>query len=288
MYGKSQPTRFRLALFVLACFGCSWSLWFYAAGSRNLIVDLHIGKFNLSVATKSLLQWSGNFVPGLVALFLIHMDGGWSSVKQFFRDSFANVRGFRAYPPALILPLIAFLPYVLMSPTNLVSPTILLRFLTELTVNIPLAPLWEEIGWRGYLFPGIQTSLGTIRSCLVVGVIWAIWHLPLRALTAPPGISRAIFLATFCAYVCGTALLLGWLFNLARASLLPGILSHSVLNSLSNIVLIPLITGAGITPLLVTTASIWAVSFFLYYFFPVLPAGSGVIFSCAPQRGVPN
>jgi hypothetical protein len=38
--------------------------------------------------------------------------------------------------------------------------------------------LFEEIGWRGYALPRMAGTLGWLRGSLVLGVIWAAWHLP--------------------------------------------------------------------------------------------------------------
>ncbi|MGE7091852.1 CPBP family intramembrane glutamic endopeptidase [Lysinibacillus sp. NPDC048646] len=37
----------------------------------------------------------------------------------------------------------------------------------------------EEIGWRGFLQPTLQKRWSSFTSTIIVGVIWAIWHLPL-------------------------------------------------------------------------------------------------------------
>ena len=36
----------------------------------------------------------------------------------------------------------------------------------------------EEIGWRGYLLPRLSGRVGLPAASLIVGVIWACWHLP--------------------------------------------------------------------------------------------------------------
>ncbi|GAA0970816.1 CPBP family intramembrane metalloprotease [Acrocarpospora macrocephala] len=40
-------------------------------------------------------------------------------------------------------------------------------------------PLAEEPGWRGTAYPRLRASLNRVQASLVLGAVWAIWHLPL-------------------------------------------------------------------------------------------------------------
>ncbi|MFD3519296.1 CPBP family intramembrane glutamic endopeptidase [Streptomyces sp. NPDC058653] len=40
-------------------------------------------------------------------------------------------------------------------------------------------PLSEEPGWRGTAYPRLRASMGRVRTGLLLGAAWAVWHLPL-------------------------------------------------------------------------------------------------------------
>lgn len=44
----------------------------------------------------------------------------------------------------------------------------------------------EEIGWRGFALSKLGSRLGPIRATLVLGVAWAMWHLPLFFMVGMP------------------------------------------------------------------------------------------------------
>ncbi|GEB50287.1 MULTISPECIES: CPBP family intramembrane glutamic endopeptidase, partial [Streptomyces] len=49
-------------------------------------------------------------------------------------------------------------------------------FLVSMIISGPLS---EEPGWRGTAYPRMRATMGRFRIALVLGVIWAVWHLPL-------------------------------------------------------------------------------------------------------------
>lgn len=39
--------------------------------------------------------------------------------------------------------------------------------------------LGEELGWRGYMNQKMEPLFGTIGTCLLGGILWSLWHLPM-------------------------------------------------------------------------------------------------------------
>ncbi len=91
----------------------------------------------------------------------------------------------------------------------------------------------EEMGWRGYALPRLQGRLGPLTANLVLGVLWAFWHLPLWFV---PGSFQADM--PFAMYVVSTtalSFLIGWIYNGTGGSLLLAILAHTASDVADNL-----------------------------------------------------
>lgn len=51
-----------------------------------------------------------------------------------------------------------------------------------LLVYTVTGPLSEEFGWRGFVQPRLRRRLSPPHTALVLGTVWALWHLPLFAM----------------------------------------------------------------------------------------------------------
>ena len=126
----------------------------------------------------------------------------------------------------------------------------------------------EEPGWRGLALPKLQERYAPIPATLVLGVVWALWHLPLLA-TGPTefhGLASVVELAPTTTVrilnIVGVAFVLTWIYN-ATGSVLLAILAHTGFNT-ANSTLVPLplaviSAGDSTTILVVTTVALWMV-----------------------------
>jgi membrane protease YdiL (CAAX protease family) len=112
---------------------------------------------------------------------------------------------------------------------NILGPEI------NLWAAAPLFLIWdalangEEIGWRGYALPRLQARYNALISSLIIGVIWAIWHLPksLMAGSAETPFSFGLSVLGLMA----TAVLFTWIYNSTGGSLLLVTLFHAAGNT---------------------------------------------------------
>jgi membrane protease YdiL (CAAX protease family) len=85
--------------------------------------------------------------------------------------------------------------------------------------------VWEEPGWRGYALPKLQAGRSALVASLILGVVWAFWHLPLMAYGAVPWSDIA--------YVTVQSVVYAWLFNNTGGSVLLVMLFHTMNNVIS-------------------------------------------------------
>ena len=52
--------------------------------------------------------------------------------------------------------------------------------------------LGEELGWRGYMNQKMEPLFGTVGTCLVGGIVWSLWHLPMDIAGCNGAISDAM------------------------------------------------------------------------------------------------
>lgn len=92
----------------------------------------------------------------------------------------------------------------------------------------------EEVGWRGYALPRLATHLGLGGASILLGVIWALWHLPLFFLegSGSDGQSFPIYLL----HVTALSVAMSWLYWKTEGSLLLVMLMHASVNNTSGIV----------------------------------------------------
>jgi membrane protease YdiL (CAAX protease family) len=124
------------------------------------------------------------------------------------------------------------------------------RFGTEPLI-LMFAPLFvstwvqagEELGWRGYALPRLWARFGLGTASVILGIIWAVWHLPLFFF--PAGDTRGQSFPLYFLQVIALSVAAGWLYWRTGGSLFLVMLMHAAVNNLKDIV--PSVTPAATT-----------------------------------------
>jgi uncharacterized protein len=88
-------------------------------------------------------------------------------------------------------------------------------------------PLGEEPGWRGFALPRLQRLHGPLVGSLILGPLWAFWHLPIfwaPAWNFPPTILNIVL---FVIAAIAFTIVMTWVFNNTKGSLLIAVLVHT-------------------------------------------------------------
>lgn len=153
--------------------------------------------------------------------------------------------GLRSWPAALLVSgaIVFVVPYgvadllgsIAFKPLS-TSAAVWLNGATSLAMAIIFVTVlaWtEEIGWRGYLLPRIQTLTSKRRAALVVGFVHGMFHVPLMVFTTTYNNvgSRWIVVPTVVVTVTAAGVFYAWLRD-RSGSVWPVALAHGTVNVL--------------------------------------------------------
>lgn len=196
----------------------------------------------------------GIYGPTVGALVTSAVLGGWSAVV-------ALVRRLLPWRVSIIWCLIAFALPVLIDAAAvalyrwrggttgpIVAPNAMAT-LAYVAVKFTRGPLGEELGWRGFALPTLQTQYSPLTSSLFIGVLWFLWHLPMvwMAGTFISGPSvRAYQLAWFAVSLLCLSVLETWVVNRTGGSVVPAVLMHGASNAVVPLLFFPDLSGRAI------------------------------------------
>lgn len=109
------------------------------------------------------------------------------------------------------------------------------------TTTLLGGPLYEEVGWRGFLLEELQQRHSVLMSTAVVAAVWAAWHLPLL-ISEPTGQRLPL---PFVVWILGQSVVLTWVYNTSSGSVLLAILFHGAVNVAGRLLLQPIVGQDG-------------------------------------------
>jgi len=212
--------------FFLLTFAVSWSC--YIAAAAVVRGSLPSGQPAIAIV----LIYAGTFTPALVALTVTAAAGGrdgvgallermlrWDVDTRWYAFAvgyMAAVKAAAAIGQRIVAgtwPRAGELPWFLLIPAVLVSTPV---------------QAGEELGWRGLAFPRLAARFGFAAASILLGIIWAVWHLPLFFI---PGVD--LYRQSFWAFlfaVTPLSVAMAWLYLRTGGNVLLTMLMHSAVN----------------------------------------------------------
>lgn len=214
---RALVQRFPFGAFVLIACAVTWPL---AAGMR------------LSL----LLPLLALFGPLIAAVVVVGATAGRAGLGDLWRRFALRPSDLAWAAVAVALPLLLLIPIWLLerlagASETAPAPAFALGPITALSLALALLIVGEEVGWRGFALPHLMAKRPALWSSLVVGAVWALWHLPNFFLPGYP--HRELPFAAFFLMVVSYSVLFTWLHARTQGSLLVAVVFHAALNLFS-------------------------------------------------------
>ena len=169
--------------------------------------------------------------PSLAASLLVYRERGSPAVVALLRRAFDGKRiqpgGWYAVI-VLLMPCLTALSYWLMRLMQVPMPAPRISLGAAAIMFVPFLGMGigEELGWTGYALEPLQQRLGALGAGVVLGAVWAAWHvLPLTQAHR-----SGSWIAWWCLGTVGTRVLMVWIYDSAGKSVFAVALYHAIGN----------------------------------------------------------
>ena len=183
------------------------------------------------------------FSPTLSALLLTYSFRGKKATTDILKNFIKFKVNWSWYVAAAALLFVPLLISLVLSLFQIgggsgVDPNLsFVSFNSWLIFNFFSGPFAEEAGWRGYALPRLQAKYNSLIASLILGFFWTLWHVPLAFVTGADQAALGIFgWIIYTILVFTSTIILTWLYNNTKGSLVVVILAHYSFNLGSNIV----------------------------------------------------
>lgn len=235
----ARPARRRVArdllFFFALAYAVSWALW-------SLLIALHLSAAPGRSHLGRVLYFAGIQGPCLAAILVSLRRRGLPQVRRLYATL---VRP--PFHPLWLLAAVAAFPSIALLATALAHLRDHVALPAHLVVTPPMG--WamlvvgqllimhgEEYGWRGFALPRLERLFGPLGGALVLGVLWACWHL---VLFWTSGSWQSGSFAVYVVATVASCVVQAMLFFRAHRSTLAAMLFHGALNATQFVLDVP-------------------------------------------------
>ncbi|MCK4787557.1 MAG: CPBP family intramembrane metalloprotease [Desulfobacteraceae bacterium] len=189
-----------------------------------------VGIFELIAIPEIFLWILGSFAPTITVLIVLGITDGKPGIKKLFKHFLIWRVGFKWYFATVSIAILSIIiSFAYLFSQNSAIPTIpILGIFLMLPMGLFLGPLSEEGGWSGFALPRLQSKYNAFTASLILGVLWAVWHVPLWFLPGSPQSTMPFWL--FFIALVALRFIMGWAYNNTNGSLIIAVLFHLFFN----------------------------------------------------------
>lgn len=229
---KGPSSRRELKGYFILAFLLTWSAWIPAGLAARGTFELPFPEFLLFVA--------GGLGPLCAAVAMTARSGGRKAIRALLAGLDPRKVSAWWFAAAFLLVPLNLVPVlrVVAAGGQLPDGATLLQALLTFPLQLLIVLLVgggldEEGGWRGFALPRMLKTMTPLASHALLGVLWALWHLPLWL---DPMSSQSQY--PFYLYVAKTlalSVLIGWMYAASGGSLAVAVFAHAVSNSADSV-----------------------------------------------------
>ena len=219
-------TKKQNTIYVVLAYAVFWVLLIAAVGIMSAMPEA-------AGVVLPVVQVVGTWAPTIALLILFKKLYPGSTVKGFFKNAFKERLSFKMLAVATVAyGLITVATVSIAAFDKNVSFFSLLSFsFGGLIITLFSGAMGEEAGWRTHLQQSMEKKHSLLKTCLIVGIIWAFWHAPtwMDAIAA----NMAWYIPLDILSKISNAFIIGICYNRCRNLFVP-MWIHFVTNILSN------------------------------------------------------
>ena len=189
--------------------------------------------FSFDITSPAMLLYlTGLLGPLSSALFLTARFEGWLGVKRLLKGAIRWRFNPIWYLFAIFIVALIRFANIGFHINAVPIPTQWMNFGLIFIIGQLWVVIGEEYGWRGFALPRLQNRFGSLGASLVLGFLWASWHLPMFFIPGSPQYADSFFYS-FSRYVCLVtfwSIIMTMLYNRTNGSVLVCMMFHAFLN----------------------------------------------------------
>ncbi len=200
-----------------------WIFFALAIALSTTAVALSVSTGNGALSILAVLS------PLLAAVVVTAISRGWRGLHDLLIGHLVRRFSWKWVVAASVLvPAIALISALTDTIVSGRSFALVTTSILPYAIVIWVIAIGEEFGWRAYAMPRLNRHYPVAISGLIVGVVWAVWHVP--AAMIGTGVPQQMPFVLFTVWVILGALLMGWMYTRTQ-SVIPAILFHASANA---------------------------------------------------------